>query len=344
PCVIAAALTAGVACALVVSPAAALRCAVASASVSERKSMQCSTGLPHPCRQCLSCRINARRIWVARLMLEARCHEHSVFSTLTYAKEPSDASVHQSHLSSTIHRLRDRCRRVGASVRFFGVGEYGERLGRPHYHAAIFGLPGGDTSLVDDAWSGLSDRDFSSEPGFCHHGALTPDSASYLAGYVTKKLTARASADALASLGGRSPEFAVMSRRPGIGMLGIEALIEGLNTNAGALFMARTGDVPVSLTIEGRNLPLGRTVRDHLRVFFFGESGQPASAKAAYERRFNESLSFVPSDASPVVRARLLAAFADQATDAHKAHFSQLGQRGKQVAARHRISLSKRTL
>lgn len=299
--------------------------------------MQCTSGLPHPCRQCLSCRINARRIWVGRLMLEARCHERSSFVTLTYEKEPPDGCVDKADLSSTLHRLRDRARGWGGSVRFFGVGEYGEQGQRPHYHAALFGIGQEHREVVESAWHGLRAPD-GREAGFVHLGMLTPDSASYLAGYVTKKLTKAASP------AGRTPEFGLMSRRPGIGMLGIESLIEALNSNAGALFMARTGDVPVSITISGRQLPLGRVIREHLRLFFFGEATQPAAAKAIRERQFNANLSFVPLDASPVVRARLLAAFGDAASQAHAAHFSALGQRAKQRAAKQRISQSMRVL
>lgn len=306
--------------------------------------MKCTSGLPHPCRQCLSCTINARRIWAARLMLESRCHERSFFSTFTYEKEPSDGGLHKSHITSTFHRLRRRVDSLGGRVRFFAVGEYGEQFGRPHYHAAVFGGPELDASVIEASWQSLDGERESCRPGFCHHGYLTPDSASYLAGYVTKKLTARGNPVELAKLGGRCPEFSVMSRRPGIGMLGIQALIEAFNTPEGALFIARTGDVPVSIRLSGRDMPLGRLVREHLRLFFFGEPGQPAAAKALSERRFNESLSFVPPDASPVERARLLAAFGDQASAAHAAHFSALGQRAKQRAARHRISKSRRVL
>lgn len=306
--------------------------------------MQCTTGLPHPCGGCLSCSINARRIWAARIMLESRCHEHSSFVTFTYEKEPSDGGLHKDHLSSTFHRLRNSRSLGTRSVRFFGVGEYGDQLGRPHYHAAVFGLREDDAARIDEAWQSLKLDRYGARPGFLHHGQLTADSASYLSGYVTKKLTARGDPKKLAALAGRSPEFALMSRRPGIGMLGIQALIDGLNTNAGALFMARTGDVPVSISIAGKQLPLGRTIREHLRVYFFGEATQPAAAKAIRERKFNESLSFVPVDSTPYQRAKLLALFSDQAIAAHAAHFSALGQRAKQRAAKHRISQSKRVL
>lgn len=135
-----------------------------------------------------------------------------------------------------------------------------------------------------------------------------------------------------------------MSRRPGIGMLAIEPLIEALNSNAGALFIAQTGDVPVAFLVGGRMLPLGRVVRDRLRMFFFGEPGQPALAKQLRERKFNASLSFVPVDASPVLRARLLALFPQEAKEAHSKHRSSVVQKGRQVAARHKIFSSVRKL
>lgn len=310
--------------------------------------MRCTTGLPHPCLQCLACRINARRIWTGRLMLEAQCHEHSFFSTFTYKKEPSDGSVHKEHISAAFHRLRKAAAGCGRRVRFFAVGEYGDRFFRPHYHAAVFGLSRGDAQLISEAWSGLRDPLFGSEPGFCTHGDLTPASAGYIAGYVTKKLTAKASTVALAKLGGRLPEFAVMSRRPGIGLLFIQALVEGLNTSEGALFIARTGDVPVSVSVGGRLLPLGRTVRDHLRLQFFGETGQPKSAKEKASEAFNldlkKYLPSMPVDASPVERAVFMEANREAVAEAHAKHFKTLKARSIQVAIRHSISTSKRTL
>lgn len=273
-------------------------------------------------------------------MLEAQCHERSCFVTFTYEKEPSNGSVCKDHLSSTFHRLRAAARRQDRHLRFFGVGEYGDRTFRPHYHAAVFGLGVPDAQLIDDAWHGLSDAD-GSVPGFTHCGVLTPDSASYVGGYVTKKLTSKDDP----RLGGRSPEFAVMSRRPGIGSLGLGSLIEAFNTSAGALYFARHGDVPSSIQIGGKSLPLGGHLRRQLRLFFFGEECQPKAAKELREKEFYaKNMPFVPPDASPALRKIITAVAGEQTSASRDAYFSALGQRAKQRAAKHKINLSKRSL
>lgn len=272
--------------------------------------------------------------------MESQAHEHSLFSTFTYEVMPNDSSVHKVHLTRTIHRLRDRCRDIGKTIRFFGVGEYGENTGRPHYHAVIFGIGVEVSSLVDVSWQAHADAD-ESRPGFCSHFPLSSDAASYVAGYTTKKLTS--SSDA--RLGGRQPEFAVMSRRPGIGMLWVQSLVDGLNTSEGALYMARYKDVPVAFQIDGKLMPLGSHIRRYLRQYFFGDPAQPKEAKEANERRFyEENMPFVPSDASPTLRKIIASECAEQVASSHATYFGELIQRGKNRASRHAIKQSMRTL
>lgn len=273
-------------------------------------------------------------------MLEAQCHERSSFATFTYEKEPDDGRLCKHDLCSTIHRLRATARRSGNHLRFFGVGEYGELTGRPHYHAALFGLGPEDVDAVTRAWHGLRATDHR-VPGFVHLGALTPDSAAYITGYVTAKLAARLQRRP----GDPEREFMVCSRRPGVGSLGLESLIEGLNSNAGSLYMARTRDVPVSIQIDGKNMPLGGHLRRQLRLFFFGDETQPKAAKDLHEKEFYaKNMPFVPPDASPTLR-KIVTAFAGEQTAASRdAYFSALKQRAKQRAAKHKIKQSMRTL
>lgn len=279
-------------------------------------------------------------------MLESQNHAHTFFSTFTYAEEPYPSSLRKGHLTSFMHRLRSAARRRGIrSVRYFGVGEYGERFARPHYHAAIFGLGPDDTEFINDAWS-FNDRRFGPGlgiPGTTDHRTLSPALAEYIAGYVTKKMTAKTDP----RLDGREPEFAVMSRRPGIGAAALEPLIEALNTSEGALYFSRHHDVPAAFTVGGRSLPIGSHLRGLLRLFFFGESTQPKQAKDHHNRVFfKEALAQhhvfnLPETATSFDLARLLDTFS---TASGLDYHQRLQQKGRQVAARHRIKTSMRKL
>lgn len=282
-------------------------------------------------------------------MLEANCHEQSCFATFTYAKEPSDACVHKSHISSTLKRLRKYLGPAAENrIRFFAVGEYGETTQRPHYHAAIFGLGLNAQGDLQRAWDGLRDPQ-GSEPGFTHVGDLTPDSASYIASYCTKKLT---KADD-ARLGGRRPEFALMSRRPGLGAGYLEPLIEALSTREGSMYLAAHKDVPTAFSIAGKLMPLGPYIRAQLRDFFLGDPKQPQAAKD----QVNDKTTFFLSTAlssmqlNPEAFARIqipdekTADLVRRVQQVHIHHHESIrAQRNRQVNAKHRINQSRKRL
>ncbi len=104
-----------------------------------------------------------------------------------------------------------------SKLRYFACGEYGDLYKRPHYHANVFGwfppdaiplpskrkYPLYRSQIVEDCW-GL---------GNCWIGRFEAGTASYVAGYIVKKLNG----DFSKLYEGRKPEFGVMSRRPGIG-------------------------------------------------------------------------------------------------------------------------------
>lgn len=175
------------------------------------------TPLSLPCGRCIGCRLERARQWAVRLLHESEMHEDSSFITLTYDDEhlPSNRSLSVPVTQLFMKRLRHR---VGVPIRFFLCGEYGERLGRPHYHALIFGYAFPDKVLLSES-NGV--RLYRSEMledvwgfGFCSIGSVTFDSACYVAKYATKKVLGPKAA---AHYGGRIPEFLTMSRRPGIG-------------------------------------------------------------------------------------------------------------------------------
>lgn len=175
-------------------------------------------GVSLPCGRCIGCRLERSRQWAVRLMHESEMHSEACFITLTYDPKflPLDGSISVQHCQSFMKRLRARL--APLKVRFFLCGEYGEKLQRPHYHAIIFGYSfpdkvplevSSDYSLyvsaeLTDLWG----------MGHCSIGAVTFDSARYVANYATKKIIGKPAA---AHYSGRKPEFLLMSRRPGIG-------------------------------------------------------------------------------------------------------------------------------
>lgn len=162
------------------------------------------------CGQCVACRMNRARMWSLRLMHEEKVHKESVFVTLTYedTKLPKRGSLVKRHLVNFLKRLRKAVWKKPSRrrIRFFACGEYGDKSGRPHYHLIVFGLGKADRPVIEAAW----------KAGLIHVGTVTADSTNYVASYVMKKQTGP-EAQFLYRRLGQLPEFAVMSRRPGIG-------------------------------------------------------------------------------------------------------------------------------
>lgn len=184
-----------------------------------------------PCGRCIGCRLERARQWAVRIMHEAKMHDESSFLTLTYAELPKGCrkcapgvagSLCVCEVQRFLKRLRERVRPT--RIRFFLCGEYGEKLGRPHYHAIVFGwfppdavlvkrsgeLAYYESAMLRETW-GL---------GNASVGLVSFDSAAYVANYATKKVSGP---DATRHYQGRRPEFLLMSRRPGIGRRWLDA-------------------------------------------------------------------------------------------------------------------------
>lgn len=183
--------------------------------------------VPFGCGQCMGCRINKTREWQHRMMLEAMAHKQSAFVTLTFDEEHVPEKVTVRELQLFLKRFR---KSYGSKIRYFGVGEYGDKYGRPHYHLAIFG--------VNDSWicpkcdkhncpniekkknlrceyqgkqMCLQEEIMPSwTKGIVQVGEINKDSAGYIAGYVAK-------GNAHKKTAGEKREFAIQSRKPGLG-------------------------------------------------------------------------------------------------------------------------------
>lgn len=233
-----------------------------------------SAGRIFGCGQCMPCRFNKRRIWSHRIMLEAGQYKDNTFVTLSYSDDslPAGGNVVPKDLQDWLKRLRRAF--APDRLRFFAVGEYGDESLRPHYHAALFNFPNciyGQSqysarrdrcctwcNLVADTW----------KKGNVFLGTLESSSASYISGYVTKKLTTAGDP----RLDGRHPEFARMSLRPGIGG---DAVWEIADVVLQYDLDKKEGDVPSSLRHGGKELPLGRYLVQRVRVISGHEKNAP---------------------------------------------------------------------
>lgn len=172
------------------------------------------------CGQCIPCRLNKRRIWTHRIILETNLHAANTFATLTYNDQhlPDDGSVKPRDLSLWLKRLR---KEMSTRIRYYGCGEYGDISKRPHYHLALFGYPScergstrGDYLKRGRSCCSACDKIHATwNKGSILLGELNETTAAYIAGYVTKKMTKIDDP----RLEGRHPEFSRMSLKPGIG-------------------------------------------------------------------------------------------------------------------------------
>lgn len=159
-------------------------------------------------------------------MHEAQLHEQNCFITLTYADDqvPPGHSLRYRDFQLFMKRLR---RKTKTKIRFYMCGEYGEQFSRPHFHACLFGYDFNDrepiTKLASKAELYRSKQlELLWRHGYSTVGAVTFQSAAYVARYVMKKITGdRATShytwlDQDGVLHSRTPEFNHMSLKPGI--------------------------------------------------------------------------------------------------------------------------------
>lgn len=183
-----------------------------------------------PCGTCMGCRIERARQWAVRCMHEAQMWAENSFVTLTFDNEhlPDDYGVHVRDLQLFFKKLRKLLH--PKRIRFFACGEYGDENLRPHYHALIFNHEFPQKTF----WSERNGKKQYRSPqldalwpqGLATFGDVEYQSARYVAEYSNKKIGGDKATDHYTrihpithKISVVSPEFAVMSRRPGIGQL-----------------------------------------------------------------------------------------------------------------------------
>lgn len=225
------------------------------------------------CGQCLPCRINLRRVWTSRIMLEAEGYENTSFLTLTYDDDfvPRDASgrfvLDPLHLKNFWKKIRNYF--PPRSIRYYACGEYGhegERQWNPHYHAALYGVSCEGSILRADTGRRCYCNTCALVRKVWEYGNVTLDelndtTAAYICGYVIKKMTV----DDDFRLDGRPPEFSRQSQ--GIGKYAAFEIAAHLKASGFLDNALQFGDVPFHYVRGNTSVPLGRYMRRKMREF-----------------------------------------------------------------------------
>lgn len=183
-----------------------------------------------PCGRCIGCKIQRSQEWATRCLHESQQHQHNQFLTLTIDHEHLAAAAPNGSLSKRTHQTfikRYRSKLAPRRFSFYMCGEYGTKLGRPHYHYLIFGHE--FTDKVFHKTSDSGEKLYTSptlnslwEYGHAWIGEVTYESCAYVASYVMKKLNGDMALehyrrqDEAGNDYWLEPEFNEMSRRPAI--------------------------------------------------------------------------------------------------------------------------------
>lgn len=156
-----------------------------------------------PCGHCGYCLQNRKYDWQFRISQEMKTAVSAYFVTLTYSDEYVPVENGKDVLSKRdlqlfFKRLRKaHAKHSTTQIRYFAVGEYGTEFLRPHYHVILFNAHQRD---IEHAWP----------CGYVKFDPVEMGSVGYVVGYVS-------SVDNLSVSRGVPKQFAVMSRRPGLG-------------------------------------------------------------------------------------------------------------------------------
>ena len=211
-------------------------------------------------------------------------YEDKTFLTLTYDDEnmPHTYDGKQNLDKRDVQAFLKRLRKgYPTKLRYFMVGEYGEKTQRPHYHLALFGYPNcvyGNSQYSKTKNTCCQNCEFIKEKwgkGNVFLGTLERSSAQYIAGYVTKKMTDPNDP----RLEGRNPEFATMSLKPGIGADAMKMVAASIQ--AYGVEDKLDTDVPSELRVGGKKLPVGKYLKSKLRKELDRDEGIP---QAEYDK------------------------------------------------------------
>ena len=177
-----------------------------------------------PCRKCNFCLRRRQMDWALRLAMELKRSKSAWFITWTYddkhvplTESKKFMTLDKAHLFTHLKSLKRAQSRLLTRlvkrkkmkkedkakwrIRYYAVGEYGSKYGRPHYHAIVFNLHNLTRQKLNhfELW----------QKGLMYFGDVNEKSICYVTKYLIDK------PDYLGN--GQAAPFSTMSRDPGLG-------------------------------------------------------------------------------------------------------------------------------
>lgn len=231
-----------------------------------------------PCGRCAGCLQSRRAGWTFRLLQQEKVSKSSVFLTLTYdeknvpmvandgdfivgynpdyridAYDGFNLTLYKKHLQDYFKRVR----KYTTDLKYYAVGEYGEKTKRPHYHAIVFNAK---PELLAKKW------DF----GFSQQDTVTQASIHYVTKYIMKSKS---------KVHDVEPEFAIMSKGLGINYVDLAKkyhrdLLTDILTLEGGFKMKMPRYLKEKIFTEEERKIIGKNNRESLEELFDKQSMQ----------------------------------------------------------------------
>jgi hypothetical protein len=183
------------------------------------------------CGRCVPCLRKKQIDWFFRLNKELNASSSACFLTLTYDDKnvpiaDGGYSLVRKDFQDFMKRLRKHANKT--KIKYYAVGEYGDKTERPHYHAIVFNLPRPFEKFIRKAW----------KLGHIHIGTVTEASIFYTTKYALKGLRRKKPFEY--DEYGRQPEFQLMSNGLGASYVK-ESIVEYLRINGTKLLIQPGG-------------------------------------------------------------------------------------------------------
>lgn len=131
-------------------------------------------GVLFRCGRCASCKRQNSLNWTQRIIRELKYWNYKYFITLTYNNDNLPDELIKKDLQLFIKRIR---KYYELKLLYYGVGEYGSKMGRPHYHIIMLTDKELDNEKVEDEW----------RLGFVKLGDVNIKSIKYVTNYIIDK-------------------------------------------------------------------------------------------------------------------------------------------------------------